>query len=73
MDEYRLQDIWKKNLREFQNLMRLDSIIIKAMQEAAEEARKEQLKAFAEHLDEICGSEGFAVNEIDSFLEGRPL
>ena len=43
MDEYRLQDIWKKNLREFNDVMRLDSIIIKAMQEAIKEAQTEQL------------------------------
>ena len=43
MDEYRLQDIWKKNLREFNDVMRLESIIIKAMQEAIKEAQTEQL------------------------------
>lgn len=43
MDEYKLQDIWKKNLREFNDVMRLDSIIIRAMQEAIKEAQTEQL------------------------------
>lgn len=43
MDEYKLQDIWKKNLREFNDVMRLDSIIIRAMQEAIKEAQAEQL------------------------------
>lgn len=42
MDEYRLQDIWKKNLRQYNDVLRLDAIIIKAMQEAAEEVRTEQ-------------------------------
>ncbi len=41
MEEYKLQEIWKKNLREFNNVMRLDSIIIKAMQEAIKEAQAE--------------------------------
>lgn len=43
MDEYKLQDIWKKNLREFNDVMRLDSIIIRAMQEAIKEAQTDQL------------------------------
>jgi hypothetical protein len=43
MEEYKLQDIWKKNLREFNDVMRLDSIIIRAMQEAIKEAQTEQL------------------------------
>lgn len=43
MDEYKLQDIWKKNLREFNDVMRLDSIIIRAMQEAIKQDRAEQL------------------------------
>lgn len=43
MDEHKLQDIWEKNLREFNDVMRLDSIIIRAMQEAIKEAQNEQL------------------------------
>jgi|GEM_PF-3580000 len=43
MDEYKLQDIWKKKLREFNDVMRLDSIIIRAMREAIKEAQTEQL------------------------------
>lgn len=31
--------------------------------------RSEQLKAFAQYLDEIHGGEDFAVNEIDGFLK----
>jgi hypothetical protein len=31
--------------------------------------QSEQLKAFAEYLDELHGGEDFAVNEIDSFLK----
>lgn len=36
MDEYELEDIWKKNLREFNGLIRLDSIIVKSMNEAVQ-------------------------------------
>ena len=39
MDEYKLQDIRKKNLRELNDVMRLESIIILAMQEAIKEAQ----------------------------------
>ena len=42
MNEYELQDIWKNNLREFNDVMRLDSIIIRAMQEAVKEAQSKQ-------------------------------
>jgi len=31
--------------------------------------RSEQLKAFAQYLDEMHGGEDFAVNEIDNFLK----
>ena len=31
--------------------------------------QSEQLKAFAQHLDETYGGEDFAVNEIDNFLK----
>lgn len=42
MNEYELQEIWKKNLREFNDVMRLDSIIIRAMQEAINEVQSKQ-------------------------------
>ena len=42
MDEYKLQDIWKKNLREFNDVMRLDSIIIRSMQEAIKKTETKQ-------------------------------
>jgi len=31
--------------------------------------QSEQLKAFAEYIDEIHGGEDFAVNEIDNFMK----
>jgi hypothetical protein len=31
--------------------------------------RSEQLKAFAEHLDEMHGGEEFAVNEVEPYLK----
>lgn len=60
MDEYRLQDIWKKNLREFNDVMRLDSIIIKSMQEAQTEQlilssvsqKRELLTGFINHYND---------------------
>jgi len=56
------------------------SIIAKIMDEYAREQVKncsipdvveqsEQLKAFAQYLDEMHGGEDFAVNEIDNFLK----
>ena len=41
MDEYKLTDIWNKNLREFGGVMRLDSIIVRAMAEAVHESTKQ--------------------------------
>ena len=38
MEEQELEYIWKKNLSQFSDVMRLDSIIIRAMQEAIKEA-----------------------------------
>jgi vacuolar-type H+-ATPase catalytic subunit A/Vma1 len=42
MNEHELEDIWKKNLREFNDVMRLDSLIIRAMQEAVRKAQSKQ-------------------------------
>lgn len=42
MNEYELKRIWKKNLREFNDLMRLESIIIISMQESIKEAQTKQ-------------------------------
>jgi len=60
MDEYKLKDIWKKNLREFNDVMRLDSIIIRAMQEAVNQDRAEQLTTpvFVRSYFKNCGSCG---------------
>jgi hypothetical protein len=43
MKEQELQDIWKNNLRKFNDVMRLDSIIIRAMDEAVKKATSKQL------------------------------
>ena len=39
MDERRLMEIWKKNLKEFGDVIRLDSVIILAMREAINESK----------------------------------
>lgn len=44
MTEYELREIFNKNLKEFNGVLRLDAIIIKAMQEAIEVAEKKKQK-----------------------------
>ncbi len=48
--ENKAKNIWDKNLREFNSYMRLDSIIVKAMIEFADEYKKDILTDFLDFL-----------------------
>ena len=57
LDTTELQELEKQGITT--DLLRLFNVV----------GRSELLKAFAEYLDEMHGSEDFAVNEIDNFIK----
>ena len=70
--ENKAKNIWDKNLREFNGYMRLDSIIIKAMIEFAEEYKKDILTDFLDFLlkEGYCDSDVYSEppTAIDQYL-----
>ena len=54
MEEQRLEQIWRDNLRKFNGNIRLDSIIVRAMNEACEEAIKNH--GVSHHVSKRCTS-----------------
>lgn len=80
MNEYELQEIWKKNLREFNDVMRLDSIIIRAMREAINEVQSKQrniadvsislerAKKYARH-QHFLGTQGSELVEFEDWAQ----
>ena len=59
MNEYELKYIWTNKLREFNDVMRLDSIIILAMHEAIKEAQSKQFNVSIERAKKYARDQHF--------------